>query len=192
VCSLGSAVAHAEPLPVLNNDGTLRDPDAKRGPIDGFAVAIGLNTSTSFGLGADGFRGGGGLSIRFGTEATPTMLWLLQLDSVGYLVENVDPMSGDTTTDINAQSVLTLGAQKYVTNVAWVRGGGGFATFTRRQRTADEPKEQVGGLGLVASAGLDVLRSGIFALSLELLVTAGRYDGGSIGTGGLSFTGTWY
>lgn len=191
VCALVPAVAHAdEALPQLDNDGTVRAD--KVGPIDGFAIAIGVNTSTSFGLGADGLRGGGGLSIRLGTEATPTMLWVLALDSVGYLVENVDPMSGDPSTDVNAQSLLTLGVHKYMTGVVWVRGGAGFATFSRRQRTAEEPKEQLGGLGIVGSGGLDVVRSGIFALSIELLATAGRYKSGSIGTLGLSFSGSWY
>jgi hypothetical protein len=48
------------------------------------------------------------------------------------------------------------------------------------------------GLGLMGAGGYDLLRSGIFALSLELAANAGIYQQGMVASLGVRLSANWY
>jgi hypothetical protein len=135
---------------------------------EGFAVGIALGLAAQFGVGVSGASGGGGgFDLRLGAVASPRWVWLLELAATGYASD------GDR---INQSAVVTFGGQLYVNEAFWLRGGLGFASFHRR----DNPEPDLRGLGALGAGGLDVLRRGGLALSVELAVTVALYGGEQI------------
>jgi hypothetical protein len=110
---------------------------------------------------------GGGPSLRIGTTATERMVWLLQLDGMGYLFS-----AGDET-GVNQLAQLSLAAQVYVLDALWLKGGAGFGNYrqqVRRQVKLDRTDE-FPGLGALAGVGLDVYQEGAIAIDIESSLT---------------------
>lgn len=135
---------------------------------EGFAVGIALGLAAQFGVGVSGASGGGGgFDLRLGTVASPRWVWLIELAATGYT-------AGDEK--INQSAVVTVGGQLYVNDAFWLRGGLGYASFHRRNNTEPDLR----GLGALGAGGVDVLRRGGLALSVELAVTVALYGGEQI------------
>lgn len=159
----------------------------------GFAIGVGLGSGATRAFGIKGMGGAGGsANIHVGTTASERMLWVLQLDIAA------DPQTvteGDTEkTVLNQHSTLCLGLQYYVREVLWLKAGGGFAGLAlgRDPQAQVDERRRMSGLGLMASSGYDVLRSGIFALSLEFDLSIGLYGDGAVTSTGLHLSANWY
>lgn len=163
---------------------------------DGFAIGVGLGPAILKGGGDLGDVGGvgGALALRVGTAATPDLLWQLELVAGAYLVDIVDRADPSSrTTTYNANTTLTLGAQLYVLDAFWVRGGAGFAGFQQRDGGADGAvSETRRGAALIGGGGLDLFRRGMFALDGEAVIGAAIYDGAAVGQLTLALTAAWY
>ncbi|MCE9580364.1 MAG: hypothetical protein K8W52_45015 [Deltaproteobacteria bacterium] len=152
----------------------------------GFRLGAALGPATQLGFGIDESSGVGfGVSLRIGTSASPRLAWMVELAFTGYRAEN---NLGQATT--NTSSLTVLGAQLHVRDSFWLRGGAGFATFSRRTETG--PANRVfAGVGAVGGAGFDVLRRGSFAVSLEACATAAFYGSGTV-LGGFGALGVMF
>lgn len=132
---------------------------------EGFAVGIALGLAAQFGVGVSGASGGGGgFDLRLGAVASPRWVWLLSWPP---------PATPRTATGSTRARSSPLAGQLYVNEAFWLRGGLGFASFHRR----DNPEPDLRGLGALGAGGLDVLRRGGLALSVELAVTVALYGG---------------
>jgi hypothetical protein len=160
----------------------------------GFAIGFGLGPSLFLGGGdLDSKRGvGGDLNLRVGTSATPNLLWQLELQGGGYLVELTT--EAGTRTIFNSHATLTLGAQVYVREALWLRGGLGVASFHEQEGRSGPELEGTrrNGLAMIAGGGYDLFRRGIFALDLELVGTGAMFDGAFIGHSAILLGLMWY
>lgn len=171
--------------PAARADGPDWQEDAVTDPWnEGLTVGGALLVPTGF-YGSDccKLRGvGGGISLRVGTYFAPRWLWLLQLDTGAVLVRKPAEDGSDmTTVTRNEQATLTLSAQWFASELVWVRGGVGFATYTLRDgdnRTAEANLER-GGLAATAAIGFEVWRKftqrGKWAVDLELIAIGAVY-----------------
>lgn|GEM_PF-2526204 len=153
---------------------------------EGFAIGVALGPALQLGYGLSEASGTGtGFNLRVGTVASPRWVWLVEISTTAYLAED-----DRAKTRVNQSAVLTFGGQLYVKDALWVRGGAGFASFTRR--TEDTETMRFGGLGMVGAAGFDLVRRRGLAMSLEGMGSLALYkDGTVVGTSvllGLS----WY
>ena len=160
----------------------------------GFALGLGIGPSLFLGTGElDSKKGvGGDLNIRVGTSATPDLLWQLELEGGGYLVNLKDEAGSETI--FNSHATITLGAQVYVREVLWLRVGLGAATF-REQEGRNGPEREGtrrNGPAVIVGGGYDLFRRGIFALDVELVATGALFDGGFIGHSALLLGLMWY
>jgi hypothetical protein len=159
----------------------------------GFAFGIGLGSGGTHGFGIEGIGGAGGsATLHVGTTASERMLWLLQLD-ISADPHTVDEGEGKTTI-VNQHTTLTLGAQYYAREAVWIKGGLGLSGLAlgRDAEAAGDMGRQMNGLGLMSAGGYDLLRSGMFALSLELAANAGIYQQGVIASLGVRLSANWY
>lgn len=159
----------------------------------GFAFGVALGSGSTRGFGIDGVGGpGGSLSLHVGTTASERMLWILQLD-VAADPHTVAEGDGEKTI-VNQHSTLTLGAQYYVREVIWVKGGLGLSGLVlgRDPEATEVIDRRMSGLGLMSAGGYDLVRSGIFALSLELAGNAGIYGQGMITSLAVRLSANWY
>jgi len=128
----------------------------------------------------------GAASLRWGVVATPRVIELLELDGASALVRNRSG-EGRGELDTNTYGAVSLGAQYYLEQVLWVRGGVGFAGYSIR-RESDEVAEgnlQRSGIALRGGAGFDFLQRrdvwffGLprqdFAVSFEVLLLGSVY-----------------
>ena len=162
-------------------------------PHRGFLIGASIGPAMQLGFRVKDSSGTGpGLSLRIGTAATRRLSWLLEIASTGYRHEQSAPtMVGDTPKPaVNSSALLAVGAQYYLRDVIWIRGGAGLATFTLRSGGADN--QVFFGAGALGGAGFDVLRRGRFALSLELTMIGSRYADGFIGGGFTALGASWY
>ncbi len=149
---------------------------------EGFAigVAVGPAVQLAYGIGT-ATGSGAGFNLRLGTVASPRWVWLLELGTTAF------PHGGTA----NQSAVVTFGGQLYVREAFWLRGGGGFSSFTRR--AGDTETEQFGGLGALGAAGFDVLRRRGLAVSAEGTATMALYRGGATVIGvSLQLGVSWY
>lgn len=161
------------------------EPESSR---SGLAIgfALGPNVQVSSGL-RNASGTGGGFGLRFGTVASPRWVWLFELASTHY--QQLEDTTGQTK--INSSTLFTLGAQLYVKEAFWLRGGGGAANFTRRVRNED-PTANFWGVGVIGAGGLDLLRRRSLAISFEVLTTLARYRDGFVGAGSMQLGFSWY
>jgi hypothetical protein len=159
---------------------------------DGFAVGFALGPAVFVGGGElDDIQGvGGDLNLRVGTTASDRMLWLLELQAGGYVVEVNREGQKDTTN--NNHSTLTVGAQLYLREVLWLRGGLGVATVAEKQGDMVEEVVRKSGLAGVIGGGVDVFRRGVFAMDVELVITGAMFDGAAVGHSALMLGLMWY
>lgn len=167
------------------------DPPLKR---EGFAIGVAIGPGIFKGAGGmDELQGvGGDLDLRVGTTAGGNLLWMLELVAGGYLVEVTDAGGVDST--YNALTTLTFGAQIYLREALWLRGGAGFATFLEREGRSgvvDEDSRRAGA-GFIGGGGYDFFRRGRFALSLELASTVGAFRSGPLGQASVLLGLAWY
>lgn len=138
---------------------------------------------------------GGGVGLRLGATATPeTVVWLELV--AGAFPDNT---KADCTmasnperclSFIESSSALAVSAQHYLGPTFWLRGGGGFGTYTKvRKMGLDrvETREADGGLAAIAGAGLDVVRRHRTRLSLETMLSLQRFSSGWIFDVGFGF-----
>lgn len=178
------AEAHAEPRPDPRAVAAAREanlePESAR---EGFAIgiAVGPSVQLAFGIG-NATGGGGGFDLRLGSVASSRWVWLIELAATAF------PHDGTA----NQSAVLTFGGQLYVQEAFWLRGGAGFATFTRREARGAMPAEQFGGLGGIGAAGFDLVRRGGLALSAEGAGTLALYRDGTVVGFALQLGLSWY
>lgn len=149
---------------------------------EGFAigVAVGPAIQLAYGIGT-ATGAGGGFNLRLGTVASPRWVWLIELAATAFPHDNT----------ANQSAVITVGGQLYVRPAFWLRGGAGFASFTRR--AGDTETEQFGGLGGLGAAGFDLIRRRGLAISAEGASTLALYRGGSTVIGiSLQLGLSWY
>jgi hypothetical protein len=167
------------------------DPVEKR---DGFAIAAAVGPGIFKGAGRmDELQGvGGDLDLRVGTTAGGNLLWVVELVAGGYLIEVTDAGGLDQT--YNAMTTLTFGAQIYLRDALWLRGGIGFAGFVEREGRDGPIDEgsQRGGLGFLSGGGYDFFRRGKIALSVEVANTLGAFRSGLLGHSSLLLGLAWY
>jgi hypothetical protein len=172
----GPAAADGEPRP--HRDGFMI----------GLALGPGFIADAGFG---DAGGAGGHVSLRVGTVATPTMQWVLQLDSYAYELS----IEGQDEKGQQAVSTLALAAQLYLTNAMWVKGGGGFASVVTRdsvERADGTRLSSSGGFALIGGGGIDLVRSGMFVLDLESNLSVSAFGEGALITLGLGLGLNWY
>lgn len=154
---------------------------------EGFAIgaAVGPSMQLGFGLGESSGTGGG-FGLRLGTVASPRWVWLLELAATAYRRED------DTgRVRLNQSALLTFGGQLYLREAIWVRGGVGFANFTRRTENTD-PDSSFNGVGVTAAAGYDLYADGGLAWSFEVLTLGARYREGTVLGGSMQVGFCWY
>lgn len=154
---------------------------------EGFAIGAALGPSMQLGFQISESSGtGGGFGLRLGTVASPRWVWLLELAATVYRRED------DTgKVRLNQSALLTFGGQLYLRDALWLRGGLGFANFTRRTENllADS---SFSGIGMTAAAGYDLYHDGGLAWSIELLALGARYRAGTVLGGSLQVGLSWY
>lgn len=153
---------------------------------EGFGVAAAVGPSMQLGFGINESSGtGGGFAVRVGTVASPRWIWLLELAGTVYQRQD------DTgKTRVNQSAVVTVGGQLYLRDAVWVRGGVGFANFTRRTENLD--RGNFSGLGLLGGVGYDLYQTGGLAWSIELVTLASRYRDGSVLGSSVQVGLSWY
>ena len=131
---LGAAAARADDTPTVRHPDPRAVTQAREANLEpesvreGFAIGLALGPSVQLGYGVGGATGGGGgFDLRLGTVASPRWVWLLELAATAYPHDNT----------ANQSAVLTFGGQLYVRDAFWLRGGVGFASFTRRGDGSD-------------------------------------------------------
>lgn len=161
---------------------------------DGFAIGFALGPSIYLGQGGlAGKNGvGGDFNLRLGTSASPSLLWLLELQAGGFLVDRTS--EAGTERIFHQHATLTLGAQVYVRETLWLRFGGGVAGFHESEGQGGPEREGTRreGLAVIAGGGYDMFRRGIFACDLELIVSGAALDGAFLGHGGIQLGLVWY
>jgi hypothetical protein len=161
---------------------------------DGFAIGFAIGPSLFLGSGElDSKKGvGGDLNLRVGTSATPRLLWQLEFQGGGYLVDLTN--EAGTRKVFNSHATLTLGGQFYLREVLWLRAGLGVASF-REQEGRNGPElegTQRNGMAVTAGGGYDLFRRGVFALDLEVVASGAALEGGFIGHSALLLGLVWY
>lgn len=158
---------------------------------EGFMIAAGFAGGGFFGVGdlADARASGGVLLIRFGTKATESLQFLIEFE-FGAFADGFGEVADSLQ---NTHNVTTLGVQKYLAEVVWIRGGVGIARLEQAANTMNlaEAIDKTG-LGVATGVGYDVFRRGIFVLDVELAVTAGIYGGAGMIHSGLGLGLNWY
>lgn len=79
---------------------------------------------------------GGAFGLRVGTTAGERFLWLLQLDSVGYLAEK--PLTLEKVT--NFHTTFTLAGQYYLRPVMWLQAGVGTASLAEEDPSGNRKR----------------------------------------------------
>ncbi|MBK9036703.1 MAG: hypothetical protein IPL61_36545 [Myxococcales bacterium] len=155
------------------------EPESAR---EGFAIGIAVGPAIQLGYGVgNATGGGGGFDLRLGSVASKRWVWLLELAATAF------PHDGTA----NQSAVVTFGGQLYVHDAFWLRGGAGFASFTRRD-AMDAQTEQFGGLGGSGAAGFDLVRRGGLAMSAEGMSTVALYSGALVVGVSLQLGLSWY
>ena len=158
------------------------------GGMRGFTFAISLAAALQLGFGFDeeGAQAtgtGGGFSFRIGRVADEDTIILVDLAGTVYAYER----AGDTK--INQSTLLTIGAQTYVAPSLWLRAGAGVTSFiNRRKEFSGDRRVDAWGGGIVAGAGLELIKRHSVAFGLELLTCAAFYRGGRIFGGGVGLS----
>ncbi len=199
IVALASGRALADPVaPATDEPPALRpDPraaaqarEANFEPVsvrDGFAIGAALGPSMQLGFKISESSGtGGGFGVRVGTVASPRWVWLLEFAATVYRRED------DTgKVRLNQSALITVGGQLYLREALWLRGGVGFANFTRRTENlvADS---NFSGVGVTAAAGYDLYHDGGLAWSIELLSLSARYRTGIVLGGSVQVGLSWY
>jgi hypothetical protein len=159
------------------------DIDGEGGPRSGFTFGVSPMGASFAATDCCAIEGAGAaLSLRVGTGATPSMLWILQLDSGAVAVRDAED-----AVHLNTNVALTLGAQVYARRALWWKVGAGFATYTIREGgdTTDAASLERNGYALLASVGYDVFRARRFVIDLEIISVVAVYPaGGATITGG--------
>jgi hypothetical protein len=160
----------------------------------GFAIGFALGPSLFLGAGdLESKKGvGGDFNLRVGTSATPTLLWQLELQAGGYLVDLEDGAGTDRI--FNSHATLTLGGQLYLRESLWLRAGAGVASFHEQEGPSGAEREGTrrDGLAVAAGGGYDLFRRGIFAVDIELFTSGAMFDGAFLGHSSLQVGLVWY
>lgn len=188
---LGAAPARADEAPAIRPDpravAEAREanlvPESVR---EGFAIGLAVGPAMQLGYGISESSGTGpGFNLRVGTVASPRWIWLLEISTTAYRAEDDRGVAR-----VNQSAVVTFGGQLYVNDAFWLRGGPGFATFTRR--TEDTETASFGGLGVVGAGGFDLLRRGGLAMSAEAMTSLALYRDGTVFGAALQLGVSWY
>ena len=183
ILAIATPAAHADSAEPLADDdrsmSTGEDEEAED-PRTGFAFGVTIGPRQVLAFDVDGAGGTGAtFAIRMGTSAGNRLWWMLELQNT------TDPQGG--ADELNQFGSLTLGAQYYVQDAFWLRGGTGLATLVHH-----EGRERIG-LAVTGAGGYDLFSRGIFTLSLELgiLINLYRNDGNVIALGS-ALSANWY
>jgi hypothetical protein len=199
VSGAGAAVARAEASAGAEEAEPAPDPRARRAaaeanlePVrrrEGLAIGVSLGTSVQVGVGiAEASGTGGAFGLRVGTSAHERLAWFVDLATAG-----LPARRDDEKLRINQTTALTAGAQLFVLESLWVRGGAGLGQLELRSEVSGSGKRvRHAGLGLLAGGGIDILRRGRFALSGDLTFVSGVFAGGWVTAAVFSLGFTWY
>lgn len=193
LCSIGSARAEPAPAPAPDTG----ESDETRPRREGFAIGVGAGPSILVGFRRSDQQVagvGGAFNLRFGTVATERLMWFLEAEAAAYQIPGEDEK-----TLSRQQTTLTVGGHYYIREVLWIGFGLGVAGFRSAEtRSSDdgteilESEETRGGFASRYTAGIDLFRSGIFALGAEAGVAIGVYDGEGLSNFTLRLSGSWY
>jgi len=184
-----SATAHAGP-PIAAPPPSPPDPAATEqaadanfdedAPHHGFIIAFSIGPADQLGFGTITHASGAGFgaSFRLGAQATRRIGLLFAIDSTNY-VEQID----NNPSGINTSQVFSLGPRVTIRDALWLRAGVGAASFQRRATSGSTPERVFTGPGGTVAAGIDVVRRGRFALSVELTLIGSIYREGFVGGG---------
>ncbi len=157
-------------------------------PRDGFMIGLGAGPGFFLGMAGHGelLGVGAAFSLRVGSTAGANSLVILQLDNVAYL-------AADATDEkhTNVHSTLTVGFQRYLRELVWMKSGVGIATLAERQ-TEGTTETLSEGLALMGALGYDALHRGSIVLDLEVNLGVGIYGDGAIAELGAAIAINWY
>jgi len=190
------ATATAGPRPrkvIVEPPPPVPDPEARRqaedsnldavGPRHGLAAGIFFMGWQQVGSVDDAGRGGG-VGLRLGaTAASTTVVWLELI--AGAFPDNSKQgcITSRCLSYIESTAAFVASAQRYVAPNLWLRGGGGFASYTQVVKGGPdltETREVSGGLAAVAGVGVDLVRFRTTRVSLENMLTLHRFSSGWI------------
>jgi len=159
----------------------------------GIVVAAALGPAILIGISVDHATGtGAGFSFRVGRVANRWTVINLELCGVVFprTVTHLDAMNNEVSERrINQTGFATIGAQTWVAPTFWLRAAAGVSVFTSRSEGVqfDQTKSTIGG-GVVAGAGVDLVRRRSVSLALELLLNSSYYRSGVVLGGGLGLS----
>lgn len=158
------------------------EPARKR---EGFAFGATLLSGLQVGTLDEIYGSGGGLDLRVGTSATDRLTYFVDL-------VNLDIPRKDDASAIahNLTLALTAGAQVFLFETLWVRGGVGFGRILVASDPMPHPRHR--GLMALTGGGMDLLRRGRFALSGEVTFVSGVYRRGVSSSFLFGIGLTWY
>lgn len=173
-----SQIAHADPQETAAA-GAEEANLAPNGPRSGFMLAGSVGAGITLG---DGAGRGPALSLRVGYLATPSTELTFELTGGSLL--HAPPGQATQHNDIIG---LYAGAQHYVANTFWIRGAGGFVSYTENPGTVVH-----GGVGALFGLGVDLVRWHYLVLGIESFGTVAAVStrGGMFNSGlclGLSY-----
>lgn len=153
------------------------------GPRHGIAAGIFFMGWQQVGSVDDAGRGGG-VGLRLGASASSsTVVWLELVAGAFPDTSEAGCVTKRCLSYIESTAALVASAQRYVAPNLWLRGGGGFASYTQVVKTGvdrAENREVTGGLAAVAGVGVDLVRRHTTRVSLENMLALHRFSSGWI------------
>jgi hypothetical protein len=151
-------------------------------PHHGFQAGVSLGGAMQIGRLPHSTGGGLGFSARLGAAATRRLSLLFAIDSTTFLLQTTQ-LNGMKDTSANSSGLFSLGAQLYLRDALWLRGGAGFAAFSQSAHTGDAAVKLYSGLGASFGAGVDLVRRDHLVATIELTLIGARYPDGSVAGG---------
>jgi len=173
-------LAHADPQDArakrMASEANL-EPTRRR---EGLALGVAIGPSMQIGFRIPDTTGtGGSVDLRVGTSASERLSWMVDVFYAG-------TSSANATAPIETSGLLAIGAQYFVLETLWLRGGVGLATLSLDKMTDDW------GFGAFGGGGIDLLRHGRFSLSGDFSVVSGAYSDGFVTAAVAQLGATWW
>jgi hypothetical protein len=153
------------------------------GPRHGVAAGIFFMGWQQVGSVDDAGRGGG-VGLRLGASASSnTVVWLELVAGAFPDTSKAGCITERCLSYIESTAALIASAQRYVGPNLWLRGGGGFASYTQVVKSGTdrvETRAVDGGFAAAAGIGVDLVRLHTTRVSLENMLTLHRFSSGWI------------
>jgi hypothetical protein len=192
-CAFTTAASAAPRKVIVEPPPAVPDPEARRqaedsnldpvGPRHGLAAGIFFMGWQQVGSVDDAGRGGG-VGLRLGaTAASTTVVWLELIAGAFPDTSEQGCITKRCLSYIESTAALVASAQRYVAPNLWLRGGGGFASYTQVIKEGSDRAETravSGGLSVVGGVGVDLVRRHTTRVSFENMLTLHRFSSGWI------------